>query len=149
MALFALARCPVGRRLEMGVAVSPATAMRHDHLIAGVLQVAQQMTTVAIANQGPGRNLDDQIRAAAPEAIGTLAVLAALCLPMALMGKMREVRMPFGRADDHAAAMTPIAAVGASARCIFLPPKAHAAVAASPSSHKNRHPIDKHAGLIQ
>jgi hypothetical protein len=49
----------------------------HDYLIARSFQVTQQLAIVAITNHGAGRNLDYQILAASPEAIGALAMLTA------------------------------------------------------------------------
>ena len=140
-----LARGPIGRRLEMGVAVSSAAAARDDHLVAGRFQVAQQMATVAITNQGPGRNLDDHVLAAATEAIRALAMLAAVGFPMALVREVGQVGVTFGSANHDAAAVAPITAVGPAPRCVFLPAKTEAAVAPSPSSHKDRDAVDEHA----
>ena len=71
-------------------------------------------------------------------------MLAALGLPVALVRKMSEVGMALGSANDDAAAMTPVAAVGTTARRIFLAPKAEAAVTARPPLHKNGHAVDEH-----
>ena len=54
MALLDLARSPVGGRFEVGVAVPPFAAACHDHLIAGLFEVAQQVASIAIAHQGAG-----------------------------------------------------------------------------------------------
>ena len=142
-----LARGPVGRRLEMGIAVPSAPASAHDQFIAGRLQVPQHMAAVAIANDRPRRYLDDQVVAAAPEAVGTLPVFAACRLPVALVREVGQVRMTFGSAEDHAAAMPAVAAIGAASRRVLLTPKAEAAIAPSPSLHENRDPIDEHGAL--
>ena len=144
MTLLDLAGGPVGRRFEMGVAVPAASAARHDHFIAGSLQVAEHVAAVAIANERAGRDLDDQVLARPPEAIGALAVLAAVRLPVPLVRKVGEVGMAFRGAKDDAAAMAAVAAVGAAPRCVFLPAEAEAAVAPIPSSHEDRHAVDEH-----
>ena len=94
------------------------------------------MAPVAIADQGPRRDLDDQVVAAAAEAIGALAVLAAFGLPVPLVREVGEVRMALGSANDDAAAVAAVAAVGPAPRRVLLAPEAEAAVAARPPCTK-------------
>jgi len=128
----------------MGVAVSSASAARHDYLIAHGFQVTQQVAIVAIMNHRAGRNLDYQILAASPEAIGALAVLAAVCSPMTLMREVRQVGMTFGSANHDATPVAAVTAVGPAPRRIFFPAKTEAAVASIPSSHKDGDAVDEH-----
>src|SRR5260370_11030247 len=105
MTLLMLARGSVRRRLEMGVAVSSFCATGHDHLIAGLLEVGEQMAAVAIAHQGSRGDLDQQDLATAPKAIRALAVLAAACFPVPLMREVSQVGMALRSTNDHAAAV--------------------------------------------
>ena len=134
-------------RLEMGVAMPAAAAAGDDDLVAGRLQVAEQVAAVAVADQGPRRDLDDQVLAAAAEAVRALAVLAAVRLPVPLVREVREVGNAFHGADHDVAAVAAVAAVGAAARRVLLAAEAQAAVAAGPSAHVNRHAIDEHGGF--
>ena len=103
----------------------------------GCLQVAEQVAAVAIADQGPRRDLDDQVRAAAAEAVGPLAVLAPLRPPVPLMREVGEVGQALDGPDHDVAAAAAVAAVGAAPRRVLLAAEAHAAVAAGPPrSHR-------------
>ena len=79
----------------MGVAVATSAAAGHDDLIGRLFEVAEQVTAVAVAHQGSWRDLDDQVLAAAAEAVGTLTMLAPLCPPVALVRQVSEVGMAF------------------------------------------------------
>ncbi len=66
------------------------------------------------------------------------AVLAAVGLPVPLVGEMGEVGASLGHARiDHAAAMAAVAAVGPAARRVLLAAEAQAAVAAGPLARKS------------
>ena len=136
MSLLDLPRSAVGRGFEVGVAVPAASAASHDHLVAGLLQVAQQIAPIAIAHQRPRGDVDDRVRAAAAEAVGALAVLATFGLPVSLVREVGQVRMAFGRANHHAAPVPAVAAVGPAPRRIFFSPEAEAAVAPRPPCTK-------------
>ena len=82
--------------------------------------------------------------AAPAGAVGALAVLAAVGLPVPLVREVGEVRQPLDGAEDDAAAVAAVAAVGAAAGDVLLAAEAHAAVAAVAPSHVDRHPVDEH-----
>jgi hypothetical protein len=85
MAHFELPGFSIGRRLEKSVTVSTTSASGHDDFVARLFQVAEQMATIAVADKRTSWNLDDRVLAAASEAIGALAVLAAGRSEVALM----------------------------------------------------------------
>ena len=75
-------------------------------------------------------------------------MLAAFGLPVALVREVGEVGVAFRGANDHAAAVAAVPAVGPAPRRVFLAPEAQAAVAARPSLHENGHSIDEHRGSL-
>jgi hypothetical protein len=80
-----LTRSAVGGRLEVRVAMASATSAGDDHRFVGTLQIAQNMASIAIADNGPRRNFNHQIFAAPSEAIRSLAVFAAIGPPVTLV----------------------------------------------------------------
>jgi hypothetical protein len=128
----------------MGIAVPSFAAACHDHLVARFFQVAQQVVAIAIAHQRARRYLDDQVRTAPAEAVGSLTVLASLGLPMALMREVCEIRVAQGCTNDDAAAVAAVAAVGPAPRRVLFAPKAEAAVPSGAPLHKDGHTIHKH-----
>ena len=96
-----------------------AAAPGDDDLIARLLEVPEQEAAVAIADQGPLGHLDDDVGAAAAEAIRPLAVLAPLRPPVALMREMGEVGQALHGADHDVSAATAVAAVGAAPGAYF------------------------------
>src|SRR5207248_870361 len=127
VSLLDLSRGPVRRRLEGGVAATAATPARHDHPIAGRLEVAEHVATVPIPHQGPRRDLDHPVLAAAPESVGPLPMIAPGRPPVALVREMGEVGVALRGAEDNAPARTAVTSVGPAARRVLLPPKAQAA----------------------
>ena len=80
----------------MRVAVPSAASPSDDDLVAGSLEVPEQVAAIAVADQRSGRNLDHQILGASPEFIGTFAVIAALRSPVSLMGEVSKISVAFG-----------------------------------------------------
>ena len=68
---------------------------------------------------------------------------------MALMRQVGEVRIVFRGPQDHAAAVSAVAAVGSAAGRVLFPAEAEAAVAPSPSLHEDRDPVDEHGKLTK
>ncbi len=145
MSLLALSRSPVGRRLEVSVAVTSTATPPHDHFIARSLEVAEYVTTVAVADQGSRGDFDHEILAPATESIGTLAVVAPRRPPVPLMGKVRKVGVTLCRPDHHVTASAAVAAIRPAPRRILLPTEAHAAVASGSPANINGHSVDEHA----
>ena len=71
-------------------------------------------------------------------------MLASFGLPVALVGEVGEVGMALGSANDDAAAMAAVPAIGPASRRVLLSPEAEAAVAARSALHENGHSIDEH-----
>ena len=125
----------------------PPPASSHDQFVAGRLQVPEHMAAVTIPDDRSRGYLDHQVAATAAEAVRALSVFPACRLPVTLVRKVGQVRMTQRGADDHAAAVPAVAAVGAAPRRVFFTPEAEAAIAPSPSLHEYRNPIDEHGAL--
>ncbi len=107
-----LTRCAIGGRFEVRVAMPAAAAARDNHRLVGSLQIAQHMSSIAVANDGPRRDFDHQVFAAPAEAIRSLAVLAAVGPPVPLVRKVREVGIPFRGAQQNVSPAAAVAAIG-------------------------------------
>jgi hypothetical protein len=104
---------------------------------------------MAVTHDCSRRYLDDQILAAAPEAVGSLAMFASGGLPVPLVRKVSQIRMSRASTDDHAAAVPAIAAVRAAARRVLFTAEAQATVTPSPSLHEYRDPVNEHGVLSE
>jgi hypothetical protein len=102
------------------------------------------MAAIAVVDQGAGWNLDDQVFAPAPEAIGAFAVCSSSGPPVSLVRQMGEVTVARRRPHDDAAAVASVAAIGAAARRVLLAPKAQAAVATRSPLNEQSNAIDEH-----
>ena len=128
----------------MGIAVASSAATGHDYLFSRFFKVPKQMTAIAVTHKSSGWDLDDHVFTAAAEAIRPLTVLAPHRLPVALMREMSQVGMALRGPKNHAAAMSPVAAVGSAAGRVFFAPEAQAAVAPGPSLYQNSDTIHEH-----
>src|SRR4051812_17299706 len=81
-------------------------------------------------------------------AIGRATALALFGPPVFLVGDAREAVSSRQRADDDAAAIAAVAAVGAALRDVFLPPEAAHPAAAMSARNKQSYAIDKHGVIL-
>ena len=143
-AVLVLPRCPVGGRLEVGVAMPSPAAAGNDDRFSGRLQVAEDVSAVTVTDDRSRRNLDHQVVALAAETVRALAVLAAVGLPVPLVRQVGEVRVVVRGPEHDAAAMPAVAPVRAAAGRVLFTPKAEAAVAPVATSHEERHSVNEH-----
>ena len=124
--------------------MAAAPAAGDDHRIARPLQVAEHVAAVAVADDGPRRDLDDQVLGPSTGAVRALAVLAPVGLPVALGREVGEVGEALDGADDDVAAVAAVAAVRPAPGDVLLAPEAQAAVAAVAPSDEDRDPVHEH-----
>ena len=133
-----LPRGSIGRRFEMGVAVSSASTPRHDYLIARSFQVAQQ-TGHCRDHESTVPGGTSMIRSSPPRPKQSEPWP---CSPRLLSNGADATGGPgwydWGRADDDAAPIAAVTAVGSTPRCIFFPAKTEQPLPPSPPRTKSR-----------
>jgi hypothetical protein len=107
------------------------------------------MTAVSVSDNRAWRHFDHQVIAGPAETVRALAVLSASRFPVALVGKVGQVRVAFRSANDHAAAVAAVSPVWAAARRVFFAPEAEAAITTSPTLHENHDAINEHEALSE
>ena len=143
-AFFVLSGGAIGARLEEGVAVSASPSAGDDHRITRPLHVAEHVAAVAVADDGPRGDLDDEVLGPSTGAVRALAVLAPVGLEVTLGRQVGEVGEPLDGAHDDVAAIAAVAAVRPAPGYVLLAPEADATVAAVAPSDENRDPVHEH-----
>ena len=141
-----LARGTVGRGNEGVVAATAATALGDDDLVTVLLEVAQDVAAIAVADDGARRHGNEELVSLAAVAVGRLALAAAFGPPVLAIDDVGEAVGAGDRTDNDVAAVAAIAAVGAALGHILLAPEATAARAAVAALDVNRHPIHEYHG---
>jgi hypothetical protein len=130
VALGALTRGAVGRRLEMGVAKATLAALGKQHLFVVHVEVGQHFAGVEVGDDGADRHAQHDVVATLAVTVGAAAVLAALAKELAGVAVIDQgIDVAVGN-DVHAAALAAIATVGATHRDVFLAAESGDAVAA-------------------
>jgi hypothetical protein len=134
----------IGRRFEVRIPPATFATASHNDLIAVVDQIANLKAHFFIDDDGPWRDIENQIVATSAMAIRACAGGTMISPPMPLMGKGDErVHAGLG-ANDNTASVTAIPTAGASARNVFLTAKSHATIATSTGDHFYFDTVDKH-----
>ena len=128
----------------MSIAVPAAAALGDDDRFSQALQVANDMTAIAIADDRSRRHLDHHVLAAASVTIRALTVFAPFGLPVPLVREVGKVGLAIGGQQDHTASAAAVTPVWPPPGGILLVAEAEAAVAAVSPPHVNGHAIDKH-----
>src|SRR5262249_34519273 len=102
---------------------------RH-HLVARPGQVAEQVAAVAVVDQGPGGDGDDEVVGLAAVAVGGHAAAAVVGVPVLPVDDLGEAVRAGDGAGDGGAAVAGVAAVGAAAGDVLFAAEAAAAGAA-------------------
>jgi len=138
-----LARRTVGARLETGVAQAVPAALGDHQLLARGDQVTDHFLGRGVDHGGADRHAQEQVLALLAGAIGAATVLAALGLVVAGIAIVDEgVEVLVGH-HVHRAAVTAVAAVGATVLDEFLAAEAHATVAAVTGFYPDRYFVYK------
>jgi len=107
-------------------------------------EVAKQVAAIAIEDQGARGHEENQVAGALTVAQGDAAWAAIVGAPMFLVDNLGEAVGAGGSANDDAAAVTAIAAIGAAlGHVLFAPEAAHAAAAVAALDIQD-YTIDKH-----
>src|SRR5262249_3249262 len=124
------ARGTVGGGGKGLVATAAAAAVGDVHLVAWLLEIAQHVAAVAIDDQRSRRGGDDQIAGPPALAIVWLAVAAIIGAPVLAVDNVGEAVGAGHGADDHAAGVAAVTAIGAALGDVFFATKARRAPAA-------------------
>src|SRR5437016_5812088 len=118
-----MARRPVGRALEMGVAETAVTHARYDRPLTHLGQISEQRFAVFLVSRCPGGHLQHYTTAARAVAVladASVNVLGLKVLPVTVV----HVRVDaIVRLYDYVAAIAPVAAVRSADLDKFLPPE--------------------------
>jgi hypothetical protein len=109
-----------------------------------MFQITQHVTSIAVADNGSSRNLDQEVLASATKAIGSLTMFSARRFPVPLVRKMSQIGVAIRGAKYDVPAFAAVAAVGAALRGVLFAPEAEAAVASISPSNEYRHAVDEH-----
>ena len=133
-----LARRAVGGRREARIPPAPTGARLDEDPLARAGEIAQRLVTFA----------EGQVVATGAMAVRALAVLAALRLVMALVVIVEEGGQRGIGFEPDTAAVTTVAAVGATIRDVFFTTEADAARAAVTAFDEDFDLVDEHEGLV-
>src|SRR3989441_33649 len=147
-----LAGLPLARALvrgggEGGIAAAAAPALRHEDRITRRERLAQERPRVGIPHLGPGWRGQGEIGTRLPRHVLSLAVLAALRLPLgavAVVEQRAEVRIG---AHVHAPALPPVAAIGATLGDEFFAAERRSTGAACTADDVDDCAVYEHCGL--
>ena len=143
LALGALLRRPVAVAEVVGIAQAAAAAHRHQQLIAGGGEIAEQDAGAGIAHLGAAGHLDQQVLAAgAGAAVGAAAAAIVGGEQPPVLEVEQGLQVGVG-SQQHVAAAAAVAAGGAAGRHIFLAAEGHDAVAAAAGLHRDAGLIDE------
>src|SRR5450755_2563935 len=137
-AFFARCRLPrraIGARLEMQIAQAALAALRQERFLIVRREVGNELAALGHGDDGPDRHAQHDVLGAASVLIGAAASFAGLGAMNA--GKAiidQRIDVAVGNRPDAAAA-SPVAAVRAAARNVFLAAKRNRAVAAVARDH--------------
>ena len=127
----------------MGIAQAAAAAHRHQQLIAGGGEIAEQDAGAGIAHLGAAGHLDQQVLAAgAGAAVGAAAAPIVGGEQPPVLEVEQGLQVGVG-SQQHVAAAAAVAARGAAGRHIFLAAEGHDAVAAAAGLHRDAGLIDE------
>src|SRR5262249_40673669 len=129
---------------ECSVSPAASTTVGNGHQLTFAGQVAEDVTPVAVADQGTGRNMDDEIFAMTAVTIVPSAAAAPLGAPVLAMSDVSQVVRSRYCLHDDAAAVATVAAVWAATRNVFLASEATASRSPVSSLDVNNHAVDKH-----
>ena len=129
---------------EVLVTPPPFAPLGNDHRIADILEVAEQMPPLQVADQRTGRDDNDRVLPFAAGAQFPLAVPAPFGVPMPMAGDIREAVDVFLSLDNHAPAIAPVAPIRASPGDLRFPTKARTPVAAVTGFGIDDHFVDEH-----
>jgi len=109
-------------------------------------EIAQRLVTFAVGHDRTARHAEGQVVATGAMAVRALAVLAALRLVMALVVIVEEGGQRGIGFEPDTAAVTTVAAVGATIRDVFFTTEADAARAAVTAFNEDFDLVDEHEG---
>src|SRR5262245_20981711 len=135
----------VGRGGKARVAPPAPAAADCQQALAGHGQVAQRLARVAVGDDGPQRDLQDEVGAAGAVTVRALAVSAALGVVVPPIVKIEEGRQLGSGLEPDTAAVTAVAAVGAAVRHELLAAEADAAGASVAPLDEDIDLVDEHA----
>ncbi len=123
-----LARRPVDRAFETGVAKTVETALGDQQLLFVVSQITQQLAGVFIGSAGTDRHAQDLVLAAATSTVGALAILATLgCMETLEAIVDQGVEVLVGD-QINVATITTVTTIRATVRDVFFTAKAYTTV---------------------
>ena len=105
----------------------PPAARGDDDLLAGAVEVAQDVAAVAVVDDRAGRHGDDEVFGLAAVAVARLALAAGVGAPVLAVDDVGEAVAAGDGADDHVAAVAAVAAVRPALGDVLLAPEATAA----------------------
>src|SRR5581483_6859399 len=125
-----MARRPVSRRLEMGIAEAAIATAREKYALPWLGEIGDQGFAVLVVDMGPGWHFEDGIRAIGAMAVLAHARAAVLCGEVLLVAIIDQRIEAFDRDRDDVTAFAAVAAIGPTIFDEFLAPERHATVAA-------------------
>ena len=128
----------------MKIAIAAAPPFADDDFGAVGGEVAEYVAALAVVNDGARRHGDDEIGAVLAVAIGGAAAFAALRSPEFAINEGSEAVGIGVGAEDDAAAVAAVAAVGTAFGDVFFPAKTATAAAAVAALHEDFDAIDEH-----
>ena len=142
-----MARRPVGRGLEAGVAKAAVAAAQERDALAGLGQIGQKGFVVIGEDLRARRHAQHGIATARTRLVGAAAVLALVGPEMLLIAEIDQ-RVEAGNAfDDDIAATAAVAAPGPAVLDEFFAPEGDAAVAAVAGLHVDLGLIEEFHGV--
>ena len=130
--------------LELGITpATPSAAGNHESVV-GVREVMHLLAGVGVVNDGSDGDFEQNVFALAPGFIRAFAVASALSLVFGIEAEMNQRVVSLARFHDDVAALTTIAARGASTRNKLLPSESETAVTAVAGFHADCGFIDEH-----
>ncbi len=144
-----LARCAIGGCREMRVAQTAASALRHQHAVARVRQIRDELRlrrqlARAVEHESSHRDGEFQVMAAAARTVGPFAVTAALGRKFRMKAEVDEGVQVRAGDDVDRAAVSAVASAGTAARDIFLSPEGQTAAAAVSCRDVDVYFVDEH-----
>src|SRR6266508_3120233 len=135
-------------RHEARVTATTATAARHDHVLVGCDEVSDDLPARRILHSRTRRHAQDEIAALFAGLVrpgaGTTA-RGTECVLVAVVTERCELRVD---PQDHVAAATPLASVGAAARHMRFAAERDHTLAAVTRLHGHSRAVEEHLGEI-
>ena len=148
-ARFAAPRCAIGRAGEARVAAPADAALRDQHPLAGLDEIADERRRLRrivrlLEDERADGHFELDVGGVLAGAVGALPVAAALGVELAVEAEGDE-RVDVGAGDGiHGTALASVPAVGAAAGNELLAPEAHAAGAAVAGFYEDVDFVDEH-----